>query len=370
MNMEETKGKEIDKLFAYMAKNNASDLHLKNGHKPVLRIATAMYDVGNKDLSADEVKKLIYGIMTQDQISKFEIRGDIDFAYTLEGVGRFRINVFKDRGNNAVSIRRVNNYIPTYDELNLPDSLRRLEDMDRGLVIVSGPTGSGKSTTLAAVLEAINKTKKLHLITIEDPIEYMFQSQKAVISQREVGLDVESYLSALKYVVRQDPDVIFIGELRDIDSFEAAVSCAQTGHLVFTTVHASSAAQAIGRLLDLFPPDRQAVVRQGLSFNLRAVLCQKLIPSCKEGVKVVPAVEILFVTSIVQNMIAAGEDKKVADVIRGAAEEGMQDFNQALLKLVNTGFITKKEAILNSQNPEQLKMNMQGIFLEDKRIIS
>ena len=368
--MDETKLKEIEKLFAYMANSKASDLHIKYGHKPILRIATVISEVGNKVLSADEVKRLIYAIMTESQIAQLEKDGDIDFAHNVDGVGRFRINVFKERSAVAVAVRRVNIVIPTCDELNLPSSVIKVSDMDRGLILVAGPTGSGKSTTIACILDAINKNNKVHIITVEDPIEFMFQSKKAFISQREIGIDVDSFGSALKHIVRQDPDVILIGEMRDCESLDAALTAAETGHLVLGSIHSSSAAQTISRILDLFPAGRQPIVRQSLSFNLRVVICQKLVPACKEGISVVPAVEMMFVNPTIQKLIQNGEDNKIHDVIRGSAEEGMQDFNQSLIKLINEKLITKKEAMIGSPNPEQLKMNLQGISLqEDRRII-
>jgi twitching motility protein PilT len=238
------------------------------------------------------------------------------------------------------------------------------------MVILAGPTGCGKSTTLACVLDYINMTDKCHVVTIEDPIEYLFVDKKSFFNQREIGIDVNSFPKALKHVVRQDPDVILVGEMRDVESFDAGLIAAETGHLVFGTIHASSAAQTIGRLLDLFPTDRQPLIRQGLSFNLKSIICQKILPSCKEGVKMVPAVEIMLTNSTIQKLIANCEDKKIQDVIRGGEEEGMQDFNQSIVKLINAGLISKKVGMEYSPNPEQLKMNLQGIFLgEDRRIL-
>ena len=240
----------------------------------------------------------------------------------------------------------------------------------QGLVILAGPTGSGKSTTLACVLEHINKTQRCHIITVEDPIEFLFVDKKSFINQREIGIDVADYRSALKHVVRQDPDIILMGEMRDGESLDAGLTAAETGHLVFGTLHASSAGQAIGRMLDLYATDRQTLVRQALAFNLKSVICQKLMPAAKEGTRMVPAVEILHVNAVIQKLLTTGEDQKIHDVIRGSEEEGMQDFNQSLVKLINAGLVSKKVAFSFSPNPEQLKMNLQGIFLgEDHHII-
>jgi twitching motility protein PilT len=362
--------KEIEKLMLAAARNKASDLHLKVGQKPILRVNTVIHEVGNKQLTADEVRRAIYDVMTEQQRDRFETEHDLDFAYSIPGVGRFRINVFHERGAVAVAMRRVNTSIPTFAELNLPADVKKITEYEQGLIIVAGPTGSGKSTTLACILDYINGTQKTHMVTIEDPIEYLFQDKKSFVNQREIGIDVPDFHQALKHVVRQDPDVILVGEMRDYVSFDAALMASETGHLVFATIHASSAPQCIGRLLDLFPTERQPLIRQSLAFNLRAILCQRLLPAAKEGFKMVPAVEVLFNNATAQKLLMNAEDKKLADLIRASKEEGMQDFNMSLIDLTNRGLITKKVALQYSPNPEQLKMNMQGIFLgDDHRIL-
>ncbi|MBI5366680.1 MAG: PilT/PilU family type 4a pilus ATPase [Planctomycetes bacterium] len=363
--------KDIEKLFSAMAKNRASDLHLKVDLRPVFRIATVLHEVGERVLQPEDVKRLIYDVMSESQRKRFEEHGDLDFAYSMEGgVGRFRINVFRDRGNMAVAVRRVNPDIPNFEDLHLPEAIRRIPTLTQGLIVIAGPTGQGKSTTLASILQYINENRKCHIITIEDPIEYLFHDKKSFVNQREVGIDVEDFSAALKHVVRQNPDVILVGEMRDNISFDAALQASETGHLVFGTIHASSTAQVIGRILDLFSTERQDLIRQGLVFNLKAVVCQKLLPSCKEGVRVVPSCEIMFLNSTIQKLILAREDKKIQDVVRGGEEEGMQDFNQSMVKLINEGYISKKVAMQYSPNPEQLKMNLQGIYLgEDHKIL-
>lgn len=361
--------REIERLMAAAARHKASDLHLKAGQKPLVRVNTILHEMGSRALSGEEIRRLAYELMTDVQRDRFETEHDLDFAYSVPGVGRFRINVFYERGAVSVSMRRVNMQIPTFDELHLPPEVRRVCEFQQGLVIVAGPTGSGKSTTLACVLDHINATQRLNILTLEDPIEYLFQDKKSFVRQREIGIDVPDFHQGLKYAVRQDPDVILIGEMRDYVSFDAALMAAETGHLVFSTIHASSAPQCIGRLLDLFPTERQPLIRQSLAFNLRAVLCQRLLPSAKEGVKVVPAVEILFNNATAQKLIATGEDKKLADLIRASREEGMQDLNMSLVDLINAGLVSKKVALQYSPNPEQLKMNLQGIYLGDERKI-
>jgi twitching motility protein PilT len=357
--------KEIEKYMVACARNKASDLHLKSGQKPIFRVNTVLHEVGNKALSSEEVKRLIYDIMSEMQRDRFETEHDLDFAYSIPNVGRYRINVFFERGAVGVAMRRVNTQIPTFADLNLPPELRKICDYEQGLIIVAGPTGSGKSTTLACILDHINSSQKVHMITIEDPIEYLFQDKKSFVNQREIGIDVPDFHQALKHVVRQDPDVILIGEMRDYVSFDAALMASETGHLVFATIHASSAPQCIGRLLDLFPTERQPLIRQSLAFNLRTIICQRLLPSAKEGVKMVPAIEVLFNNATAQKLIMNGEDKKLADLIRASKEEGMQDFNMSLVDLINTGLISKKIALQYSPNPEQLKLNLQGIYLGD-----
>jgi len=361
--------KEVEKLMYAAARNKASDLHLKAGQKPILRVNTIIHEIGSKALSADDVRRIMYEILTDTQRERFETEHDLDFAYSLPGVGRFRVNVFRERGAMAVAARRVNTSIPTFNDLFLPPEVAKICDFEQGLVIVAGPTGSGKSTTLACALDNINTKQKLHIITIEDPIEYLFQDKKSFVNQREIGIDVPDFHQALKHVVRQDPDVILVGEMRDYVSFDAALMASETGHLVFATIHASSAPQCIGRLLDLFPTERQPLIRQSLAFNLRAILCQRLVPACKEGVKVVPAVEVLFNNATSQKLIMNAEDKKLADLIRASKEEGMQDFNMSLVDLINAGLVSKKAALQYSPNPEQLKMNLQGIYLGDDRKI-
>jgi twitching motility protein PilT len=361
--------KDIERLMTAAMRNKASDLHIKPGQKPILRVNTALYEMGNRVVTPEDAKRYIYEIMTDEQRARFETESDLDFAYSLPGVGRFRINVFFDRGSVALAARRVNTIIPNFQDLRLPDSLQNIAGYHQGLVIVAGPTGCGKSTTLACVIDYINSTEKAHIITIEDPIEYLFQDKKSFVSQREIGIDVPDFHQALKHVVRQDPDVILIGEMRDYVSFDAALMASETGHLVFATIHASSAPQCIGRLLDLFPTERQPLIRQSLAFNLKAIVCQRLVPAQVEGLKMVPAVEILFNNATSQKLIVNAEDKKLADLIRGAKEEGMQDFNMSLVDLINRGLISKKAAMQHSPNPEQLKMNLQGIYLGDDRKI-
>ncbi|MBI4711905.1 MAG: PilT/PilU family type 4a pilus ATPase [Planctomycetes bacterium] len=371
--MEEPKkeAKEIDKLFIALAKNKGSDMHLKTGLKPVFRIATVLHEVGNYPLSAADIKRFIYQIMSDTQTKRFEAENNLDFAYEIEGVGRFRINVFQERGTVAVAVRRVNTEIPSFADLHLPPVIQKIAMMKEGLVVVSGVTGSGKSTTLASMVQYINDNRKCHIITIEDPIEYLFKDSKSFINQREIGIDVASFNAALKYIVRQNPDVILVGEMRDSESVEAGLMAAETGHLVFGTLHASNATQTVSRMLDLFPAERQELIRQNLALNLKAVLCQKLAPSAKKEVRVVPAAEVMLTNSTIQKFIQNKEDKKIPDVIKTSIDEGMQDFNRSLYQFIKEGLLTEEIALKYSPNAEQLRMNLKGISLEEgHKIIS
>ncbi len=361
--------KDMEKLFVGLAKNKGSDLHLKSGIKPIFRISTVLYEVGSRALSNDDIKKIVYEILTDEQRTHFEAHNNLDFAYSVEGTGRFRVNVFKERGNVALAARRVNTQIPSFKELNLPPAVQKVTSYKEGLIIVSGPTSSGKSTTLASMLQYINENRKCHIITVEDPIEYLFTDIKSFVNQREVGIDVASFHDALKYIVRQNPDVILMGEMRDAESLEAGLMAAETGHLVLGTLHASTAAQSVSRILDLFPTERQELVRQSLMMNLRAIFCQRLLPGAKKEARLVPTVEVMLNNPSIQKLIQNKEDKKITDIMRSSEEEGMQDFNQSLHQLIKDGLIREDTGLKYSPNPEQLKMLIKGIFLSDSHKI-
>ena len=362
-------GEGLDRLLRLMPKYQASDLHLKVGNPPILRIQGKVRYFEAEGLEGDAIERMLEQILTPAQQEAYARGRDLDFAYSIPKVGRFRINAFRQRGSLSLAVRRVNTEIPTFEQLHLKvDAMKRIADMRQGLVIVAGITGSGKSTTLAAVIEWINTHRRCHIVTIEDPIEYLYRDKKAFVNQREVGIDVESFQAALKSVVRQDPDVILIGEMRDPETFETALTAAETGHLVFGTVHASSVSQTVGRVIDMFPAERERNLRAALRFNLKAVVCQKILPGAREELGLVPVQEILLVNSTVQKLIAEGDDKKLEQIIRGGREEGMQDFNLGLLDLVSRGLISEKTALEVSPNPDQLQMNLKGIFLgDDKR---
>ena len=353
---------EVNKLFRTVMKHEGSDLHLKATLPPMMRLKNVIRRMDHPALSQADMENLLFAILTPRQKEILEIEGGVDFAHVIgDGECRFRVNLFKARGNLALVARRVSNKVPTFEKLGLPPSIEKLCHYDQGLIILAGVTGSGKSTTIASMLDYINEREQLHILTIEDPIEYMFVDKKSVINQREVGIDVIDWHVALKHAVREDPDIILVGEMRDRDTFEAGIHAAETGHLVFGTIHASSSASTISRILDLFPPDMHNAIRQALAFNLKAIVCQKLLPSIKPGTSRVPTNEIMIVNPTVRDLIIKSEDKKLSDAIRIGFLEGMIDFTESLRQLVERGDITKEVAIEVAPNPEALKMALKGI---------
>jgi len=355
--------KEIEKLFAMMQKYHATDLHLKSGAPPIFRVQKSVRRMEREALTNDQIATLVYDIMTPGLKQTFEETGQVDFAYSVPGVGRYRINVYRQRGSVSVAVRRVEFDIPSVAELNLPEAVNRIAQYEQGLILIAGITGSGKSTTLAALIDQVNATRRCHIITIEDPIEYLYQDKVGFVNQREVGIDVSDYHDALKYVVRQDPDVILIGELRDSVGVETSLIAAETGHLVFGTVHAASCAQIPGRILDMFTVDRHPQIRQLLFFNLRAAMVQKLLKGTKPETPLVPVMEIMFCNPTVRKLIREGGDNKISDAILAAHEEGMQTMNQSLEALIRSGMIAERVGMDNSPNPEQLRMALKGIRL-------
>ena len=301
--------------------------------------------------------------MTEKQIAAFEQHSSIDFGYEFEGGWRVRINVYRQRGHTSAACRLVQRKIPTFEELHLPGSLRKIAEYHTGLVLVVGATGTGKSTTMAAMVQHVNQTRRCHILTVEDPIEFSYQDDKSFVNQREIGLDVGTWSDALKYAMREDPDVILIGEMRDPDTFQAGLTAAETGHLVMGSLHASDCSQVVGRIMEMFPQDKHTMVRQSLSANLRAVVSQQLMPSCKEGLHMVPAVEILIANSIVRNLIRRGEENKIPDVIRGGQQDGMQDLTQAIADLVQKDMVLRRVALERAPNKDRLNMALRGISL-------
>jgi twitching motility protein PilT len=351
----------LARYFEALVKANASDLHLKPSKAPHVRIAGAMRKAPGKVLSSADIYSMIDELMTDKQRALFTELGNVDLAYELPGSDRFRINVFLQRGKVALAVRRVTRDIPDFESLHLPAIMKTISAEQQGLVLLSGPTGSGKSTTIASMLQYINQTRSCHIVTLEDPIEYLYEGDKALISQREIGIDVLDFGTALKYVLREDPDVVLIGELRDLDTFSAALQIAETGHLVLGTVHASRAPQTIGRLVDLFPANARDRARQSIAFNLKTVVCQKLIPSIRKGVSMVPACEVLMVDHQIRKCIAEGKDAEMEEIVASHELEGMQNFSQSLYHLIESGLIEPSVAYEAAPNPDELQMMLKGI---------
>lgn len=363
--------RDIDKYFIAAHKNQASDLHIKVGEPPLFRVKGQVVRAKLPPFTVQQVNELLDPLLGAKELKELDERGGADFAINVAHIGRFRLNVYKQRGYYSLSARVVKTAIPTLEQLNLPPGLKVIPTYESGLVLVAGVTGAGKSTTLAALIQMINLAQAVHIVTIENPIEYLYSDAKAFINQREVGIDLPDFYNGLRQVLRQDPDVILVGEMRDAETFEAALMAAETGHLVFGTVHSGSAASTIGRVLDYFPQSRHHQIRQMLYFNLKAIVVQKLVKGAVPEIPRIPVTEIMFCNPLVRKMIHENDDRKLPDAIRAGRQEGMQDFNQSFCDLVKRGLITEQAALENSPNPDQLAMNLKGIMLgSDKGGIS
>ena len=352
---------EVNRFFRAAIKTRASDLHLKVGQPPKLRLLGELKKTTGEVITAKRMEELVFEILTPAQKEFFLEHGTIDFAHEVDGEHRFRTNVFRQRGMISLAARRVNTIVPPFEELHLPPTLEKICENRQGLVLVVGPTGCGKTTTIASMIDYINRTRSSHIVTIEDPIEYLFKDQKGIVSQREIGLDTKDYEEALMYLMRQDPDVVFVGEMRDARTVTAGMRAAETGHLVFGTMHSANASQAVHRLLDLFPQNERDLVRQALTLSIRAIISQVLLPCLKEGVDRIPAVEILISSAAARKLISDGREADLPSVIRSSAAEGMQDLTYNLCELVKAGLIDPKDAHKYAPNTEELKMALKGI---------
>ncbi|MHC4423688.1 MAG: type IV pilus twitching motility protein PilT [Planctomycetota bacterium] len=300
-------------------------------------------------------------MLTPEQKEFFLEHGALDFAYEIEHQDRFRINIFRQRGAVSLAARRVSSKVPPFESLHLPPVVQNIAEAGQGLVLVVGPTGCGKSTTIASMIDHINRIRSCHIVTIEDPIEYLFKDDKAIISQRAIGIDVKDYEEALRYMMREDPDVVLIGEMRDAETVQAGMRAAETGHLVFATLHSANASQTIQRLLDLFPPNERDLVRKTLSLAAKAIISQILLPSIKKGIDRIPAIEVLIANPVVRKLISEGRESDLPTVIRSAQNEGMQDFTYSLCELIKNGSIDPRDAYQYAPNIEELKMALKGI---------
>ncbi len=357
----------LHSLLKFAVNMGASDVHVKPGHHATIRISGELFPVQVDPPTKEQVEEIVRHMLPKHLESRLEREKEADFSYIDPELGRFRVNVFFQRGLLAAALRFVKVHVPAFTELNLPEQMGRIATAERGIILVTGTTGCGKSSTLAAMIQHINENEKCHIITLEDPIEYIFDDKQSIVEQREVGLDTLSFERALVHVMRQDPDVIMIGEMRDSQSFMAALAAADTGHLVMTTLHTTTAYSAIGRVLDFFPAHERDQIRRQMSATLQAVVCQRLVPACAGGV--VPAVEIMLNSPTVRKLIEENRLDKLSAAIETGTDEGMQTFNQALYKLVKAKLITEEEALAKATNPEALKMNFRGIFLDESRRI-
>lgn len=338
-----------------MMEQKASDLHLKAGRPPLMRIAGQVKATDFPRLSPQQVKSMAYEIMGDEQIQRFESNHEIDIGYSVPGLSRFRVNLFYQRGTVEMILRAIPFEVPTIEQLQLPAVIKKLTALHQGLILVTGPTGSGKSTTLASMIEEINRNRECHIITIEEPIEYLFRDKKGTISQREVGFDTLSYANALKYVLRQDPDVILLGEMRDQETARIALRAAETGHLVLSTLHTYSAPQAVERFIGFFEPEEQHQVRIQLSLLLQGVIAQRLIKA-KDGLSRVAAVEVMTNSPQVAKLIEEGKLHELYDAISKSVNYyHMQTLNQSLVALVLSEKITVEEATAASPNPDEFK---------------
>jgi twitching motility protein PilT len=363
---------EIDKLFRALVKLEGSDVHLKVGLPPYVRVAGTLRPLNREPIDDDEMVRLIFPMMDERNRRIFDEAGGTDFAYSLDvddKTWRFRVNVLQQMGHVGLVARRVNNWIPNFEQLNLPPVLDKLCTFAQGMILLAGITGSGKSTTIASMLDWINHRYRKHILTLEDPIEFTFTEDKCLINQREIGLDVKDFMTGMKHAVREDPDIILVGEMRDRETFETAIQAAETGHLVFGTIHANTAPSTIGRILDLFPEDMHGAIRSALEFNMKGIISQKLLPSIKEGIQRVPTVEIMIFTPMVKKLIRESEDQKLPDAIRIGRNEGMQDFTMSLKDLVQRELIDRATAFEVAPNPESLKMALKGIEVKDSGIL-
>ncbi|HEX3997697.1 MAG TPA: PilT/PilU family type 4a pilus ATPase [Pirellulales bacterium] len=363
---------EIDKLFRALVKLEGSDLHLKVDRPPYVRVRGSLRPMNRGPIDTEEMQRMCFALMDDRKRKIFDETGGVDFAHTTEVDGnlwRFRVNFLQQQGKIGMVARRVNRSIPDFAKLNLPPIIEDLCKFDQGMVLLAGVTGSGKSTTIASMLNWINANYRKHILTLEDPIEFTFTEDKCLINQREIGIDVVNFEIGMKHAVREDPDVMLVGEMRDKETFLTAIQAAETGHLVFGTIHAASAPSTIGRILDLFPQDMHPALRSAIAFNMKAIVAQKLLPSIAPGVGRVPTVEIMTFNATARKLILEEREEKLSDLIRMSAREGMQDFTMSLKSLVDKDLIDRAVALEVAPNVEALKMALKGIDVSQPGIL-
>ncbi len=358
---------ELASVFAAMVKEEASDLFLKVGVPPAIRVVGRVISMGGPPLTEENMLEVFNEVCDDFAKKKFAEKGEADISYEIYGVGRFRANVFRQRGYIGMVFRHIKSRIPSMEDLSLPgEQLRRLALLPRGLVLVTGIAGCGKSTTIASMISHINQTEERHIITIEDPIEFTFTDQKCVIEQREIGQDTDSFVAALKHAVRQSPDVLFIGEMRDIETMEAAINAAETGHLVFSTLHSQNAMQTVDRIINLFPPHHHPFLQLQLSQLLEGVVSQRLLPT-KDGTSRMPAVELMISTPTVQDLLLQGKTRELYKALKEGGYYGCMTFNMSLKSLLERDLITLEDALNAADSPDELKLELRGISKDAQR---
>ncbi|MEX0886277.1 MAG: PilT/PilU family type 4a pilus ATPase [Phycisphaeraceae bacterium] len=351
----------LKKFFEAAVRFEASDLIMRGGLIPTLRLRGKLKSLDHEALDAEQFEKWVESSLTPAQWQYYALHGSLDLGIDLDSENRFRVNIFRTRGRSSIAARRVSAEILDFEDLYLPPICRKIAELHQGMVLLCGVTGSGKSTTIASMIQHINRNRACHIVTIEDPIEYLLKDDKALINQREIGIDVPDFNTALKALVRENPDVVLIGEMRDKETFEAALQAAETGHLVFCTIHASSAAQAFGRIYDLFPEAERQAIRNLLAWQMQAFIYQKLLPTIKDEPQRVPGVEILIQTPPTRKYIMEGRENELSEVIKSGREVGMQTFVDSLVQLVQDQLIHPRTAQEAAPSAEEVKMRLRGI---------
>jgi twitching motility protein PilT len=344
----------IDDLLEQMVARNASDLHVTTNSAPVIRVRGSIERLdGYESLTAEDTQQLLYRILSSERQKQLEIKRQLDFSHSIPGLARFRVNVYFQKESIGAAFRLIPDELKTLEELGIPSSLHQLAEKPRGVVLITGPTGSGKSTTLAALIDEINRNRSEHILTIEDPIEFLHKHKRCIVNQREIGPDATSFSEALKAALRQDPDVILVGEMRDLETISTALTAAETGHLVFGTLHTQSAPSTIDRIIDVFPPEQQEQVRIMIAMSLQGVVTQTLLPTA-DGAGRVPALEILLPDDAVRNLIRQGKVEQIYSVMQTNTAKGMQTMEQALAHLIQHRIVTFEDGLSRSSRPEQL----------------
>jgi twitching motility protein PilT len=352
----------LKQMLTEMLKRKSSDLHLRVGIRPYLRTNGILEQIDTEPMTVDTMQTVVSQILNDDQQKKFVKRNELDLALSVAKLGRFRINLFRQRGTTGIAVRAVNTKIPSFEELFLPDAIRKLANLYRGLVIITGTTGSGKSTTLAAVIEEMNTNRQENILTIEDPIEYIFRDKKCIIAQREVGGDTDDFAAALRHAFRQDPDIILIGEIRDLETMSIALTAADTGHLVLSTLHTLNTMETISRIISFFPPHQHQQIRLLLAGTLQAIVCQRLLARHDMPGRV-PALEVMMNTAAIHDCLIDPEKfNNIPDLIEtGGSQYGMQSFDQSIMRLYKQGLISFEEAMSNASNPDDFDLRTKGV---------